>query len=282
MRSRHRAIRISCLLLSLGVLAAAAPSEPVSLVRQGNMAFARGDFPTAVAWYTQAEERTLDPGQVAFNEGVGLYQLGQYREAELRFRRCREDAEGPRHTRVLYNLGNCLLQQARATDTRRPREAVGLYEQCLQRADLEPALAEDVRHNLELARLLWQKAKASRDSQNSSDDETGSDKPQPEEAMNDAQQGAQQAGMTIPDGDGKPERVAEQPGDANVQAGKTDQPPPPGKGNLPPIPDEDELTSLSPEDAEEYLKRAAARILREHSEYRQRPMPASAANVRDW
>jgi tetratricopeptide (TPR) repeat protein len=268
--------------LALAGLAAAPVLRSEDLVRQGNAAFERGDFAGAVELYARAEERTTDPGLIAFNEAAALYQLGRYRDAELRLRRCQEDATGSRRSRLLYNLGNCLVQEAGSRRPGRLREAINVYEQCLQQEGIEPELTADARHNLEVARLLLQKAQSSRESQNESSEDQSSATPQPEDQRNDARPGGDQAMTTLPNGVDRAGQAVNQVGDRNTAPNKTGQPPPPGKGNLPPIPDEEELTAMSPEDAAQHLKQAASRIAQERRAYRERPMPAPPANVRDW
>jgi tetratricopeptide (TPR) repeat protein len=268
--------------LAMAAVAAAPGLRPDDLVRQGNAVFARGDFAGAVELYARAAERTLDPGLVAFNEAAALYQLGRYRDAELHLRRCQEDAAGSRRARVLYNLGNCLVQQARGRNAQRLRQAIRNYEQCLELEDIEPELAADARHNLEVARLLLQKAHSARENQSDSSEEQGGATPQPEEQRNDVQPGGDQAMTTLPNGTDKAGQAMNQAGARNPAANKTGQPPPPGKGNLPPIPDEDELTEMSPEDAGLHLKQAAARIVQESRAYRERAVPAPPTNVLDW
>jgi tetratricopeptide (TPR) repeat protein len=268
--------------LALATLAAAPALQPEDLVRQGNAAFARGDLVTAGACYAQAEERTLDPGLVAFNEATVLYQLGRYREAELHYRRCREDAQGIRRSRVLYGLGNSLVQQARGQDVRRLRDAIGLYEQCLQAGGEDASLISDARHNLELARLLLLQARVRKESSNAANEDQGSETPQPEDQRNDARFDGDDAGSLAPEAMGKPERASDAARDPNAAAAKANQQPSPGKGDLPPIPDEDDLKPLSPEDTTEYLKQAGTRIATEHRSYRERPMPPAPPNVKDW
>ena len=90
-----------CLLLTALFLVSAAPlADAEALVRQGNAAFAKGAYTSAVDAYTKAEEHIADPGLVAFNKGTALYRLGRYRDAELHFRRSMEDAVGRRRARV--------------------------------------------------------------------------------------------------------------------------------------------------------------------------------------
>jgi tetratricopeptide (TPR) repeat protein len=268
-------------LLGFALLGAASREDPEELVRRGNVAFTQGDFTAAVNLYAEAEDAILDPGLVAFNKATALYQLGRYREAELHYRRCWEDAEGVRRTRLLYNLGNCLLQQARGSDVARLREAIGLYEQCLQQEEAESELLADARHNLELARLLWIKAKNSKAGRNPSDEDPANEPNSPNDPRNDARLGGDERGLATPDPRGRPEPISDPQGDPKAAA-RTDERPPPGKGNLPPIPDVDDLVSLSPEDAAEHLKQELIRIRRERQEHRQQIVPAVSSHVKDW
>src|SRR5262249_30931566 len=145
--------------LALVSVSAVPPAHPDGLVRQGNAAFARDEYERAVKLYEQAEERITDPGLLAFNEGAALYRLGQYRAAELHFRRALEGAAGARRARALYDLGNCLLQQASNSDVKGLEKAIICYERCAADGNAGPALAADAAHNLELARLLWHEAR---------------------------------------------------------------------------------------------------------------------------
>ncbi len=252
------------------------------LVRQGNAAFTRGDFTVAGACYTLAEERTLDPGLVAFNQAAMLYQQARFREAELHYRRCLEDAQGLRRTQARYGLGNCLVQQARSRDVRRLREAINLYERCLAEGSTDGTLILDARHNLELARLLLLQAKAHKESNNPANEDQGSETSRPEDKDADGRFGNEQAGSQALDAPGRTERAADAARDPNAAAAKANQQPSPGKGDLPPLPDEDELKSLPAEDTAEYLKQAATRIAKERRSYRERPVPPAPPNVKDW
>ena len=95
-------------------LVAAAPAAlpPDDLVRQGNAAAGRQDYPEALKLYGQAEERATDPGLVAFNEGVALYQQGEFAQAEMHFRLARQDATDRRQLRAAYNLAASIVRNA--------------------------------------------------------------------------------------------------------------------------------------------------------------------------
>jgi hypothetical protein len=252
------------------------------LVRQGNAAFGRGDFSAAGACYALAEERTLDPGLVAFNEAALLYQEGRFREAELHYRRSLEGAEGLRRAQAIYGSGNCLVQQAKNRDLRRLREAIKLYEECLADGGADAGLILDARHNLELARLLLLQAKAHKESNSATNEDQTSETSRPEDKGADSRFGEDQPGSLAPDALGRPERASDAARDPNAAAAKANQQPSPGKGDLPPLPDEDELKPLPAEDTAEYLKQAAARIAKERRTYRERPAPPAPPNVKDW
>src|SRR6478736_5916071 len=89
------------------LLLGAAPDTNVErLLRDGNAAFDRSDYEQAVEFYTQAEDRATDPGQVAYNKATALYRLAldekeegtgdpgsRFRKAEDYYRRSAEGAD---------------------------------------------------------------------------------------------------------------------------------------------------------------------------------------------
>src|SRR5438067_12382387 len=94
------------------LLASSPPDDPEDLVRRANAAVARGDAEAAEKLYAAAEERTADPGLVAFNMGAVLFPLGAFRDAELHYARAAEDAPCPpeRPAEARSTRGPCLLR----------------------------------------------------------------------------------------------------------------------------------------------------------------------------
>jgi Ca-activated chloride channel family protein len=249
------------------------------LIRQGNAEFAQADFAAAVDSYNRAEEGAPDPGLVACNEAAALYHLGRFREAELHYRYAREEATGIRLARLLYSLANCIVQQAQDRDAPRLREAMGFYELCMRQSAADPALVADARHNLELARLLWLKAKAARHgSEPNNPDQNNQD----EQNQDPDNAGLRSDALRAMDGRGRAQPLSGVQSDRGSTPNDTDQPPPPGKGNLPTLPDTDDLAPLSPEDAAEHLQQAAARIVQERQDHVRQMAPAIGSNVKDW
>src|SRR5262245_39430200 len=113
-------------LLALALVSATPAGDPLQLVRQGNAAFERGDYPAALRFYEQAEPLITDPGLVASNKAAALYRLERYRDAELHYRYCLSDTTGQRRAEVLYDLANCLVQQEQGRSAKLLSDAISL------------------------------------------------------------------------------------------------------------------------------------------------------------
>ena len=266
------------LLAVLSILAAGSVVE--DLVRRGNVAYERGDYDGATAAYTEAETRIADPGLAAFNKAAALYEKGHYRDAELSFRCCLEDAAGPRRTFALYGLGTALVQQGRERGAEALREAIRSYEECLRQPNVSAELADDARHDIELAKLLVLRAPSKPSDKPETKAENEEEKPKPPERQQTPDPGLAPFGQGKADARGDKQRVRrEQAKDAQQsEEGST------GAGTeLPPVPDEADRMPMTKEDAAEHLKRAAARVLNEQRAHqRQRRTQGSEANGLDW
>jgi Ca-activated chloride channel homolog len=158
-RQRVRAVSLLLAMLAIGFISAADPPVVDSFLRQGNDAFAAGDYKAALELYERAEAVTLDPGQVSFNKAAAYYRLDRHKEAIECYRRCLQDDKAPPERRAFahFGLGNALVQYA-GDDARTLAEAVAAFRVCLVQPTLPDGLRADARHNLELAQLLWAKA----------------------------------------------------------------------------------------------------------------------------
>jgi Ca-activated chloride channel family protein len=269
-------IPLSLILVSAAPPKLSTPSSPVDhLIQKGNGAYEKEDFPEALKLYEQAEERSLDPGLVAFNKGAALYRLKRYAEAARHFQRAVEDKQGPllRQARGYYDLGNCLVKQAQPTDVKILEQAVDSYRECLALAPEDDGLVTDARHNLELATLLWLKAKtAARDKPNNGDSKEDPKPKGKEEKDSGTQIGKEK-------GPGSKEEKVEKTGDGPEAKGGQKKLATPGK--ILNLPDEDQLVKLPPEDTAALLEQAAQRIQNERRDYRRQSGPASDG-VKDW
>jgi tetratricopeptide (TPR) repeat protein len=238
----------------------------------GDRAYERGDFAQAVDYYSAAEERTTDPGLVAFNKAAALYRLGRFREAELEYLRSLEDSSSPRRDELYYNLGNCLVRQSQEKSARMLERAVHAYEKCLSMNPVE-WLRENSRHNLELARALWSKAKSSQG------EEQSPDSPDSNQERS-ADSGSREVDP-VPSGGGTAQSAGERINPRGTEPGGSDQLSP-GAGNLPVLVDTDEIQPLAPEDAGALLAKAAARIERERREHFKQRASKPLPHVPNW
>jgi tetratricopeptide (TPR) repeat protein len=279
MTMRIRNTKLWLVGVSVILIGAAAKTAPDELLRQGNAAYARGDFTAALDFYSKAEAHSTDPGLLAFDKAATLYRLGNFRAAELLYRCSLTDAPEPRRTQLLFGLANSLVQQAQGRDAKMLQEAIGLYEQCVTHAE-DAGLAEDARHNLELAKLLRIEALTS-PNKPADDNPPGNDPdPKPPNPKD----------HTPPDsnpnkGTGKPnstgDHIPANP-DPKNSAETTDPEPSPGDGNLPPISDTDPPTPKPPEAAAADIQEKSARILNELSKHKQARLKQPTPGVKDW
>jgi tetratricopeptide (TPR) repeat protein len=267
------------------VLVSAGPATvPDDLIRQGNDAIARGDIDTAEGLYQQAEERADDPGLVAFNKGIALYRHGDFRRAELSFRRTLGDASIPadRRERALYNLGNSLVREAGDTDVKLLQAAIESFELVLRESS-DDGLRRDAGHNLEIAKLLWAKARARRPANERDpnwDEPRDPNRPPPDPSKKeDSGNDSTNEGSKIPETGTKIDPgKGPDPGVAPKETPKAV----PGQGSLPVLPDTGEVPSLSQEDARTELKRTADRLQRERQKLREEAASGERIRANDW
>jgi tetratricopeptide (TPR) repeat protein len=265
------------------LFSAAPPGTPEDWERRGNAAFADENYAEAVRCYAHAEERGTEPGRTAFNHGAALFRMGKYRDAERLFRCAVESAAPPdRRAKALYNLGTCLLQSSDGKDARRLAEAVDCFTRCLKVPGLSEAAAADMRHNLELAKVLWRAVRGGsaappENDTSSGDDDRPPDKP-PEN--NPGSDPGSQPGTPDPRGT---ERIGPTPGQG-VGPKPTPVPnqPQPGAGQMSPIPADQQMQPLPPREARELLRQAGERILRERRALQRASTPAEAKGYPDW
>jgi Ca-activated chloride channel family protein len=261
--------------LAFVLLAIGATPAVEGVLRQGNDAYHAQLYEQAVDDYGKAEEQTTDPGLVAFNKAAALYRLGRYREAELHYRRCLDDARGLRRAKALYDLGNCLLWQARDHNARLLEQAIACYRASRRVPEASATVLANAQYNLELARLLWLKARAA-----GPDDEPPNEDGKNEITHEKKDKGKAPSGSSTSD-NGEPQTAQASQDKQGAEDNPGNDQKTPGAGNLPTLPDTDELMPLPPEDTAAYLERLAARVRQERREYWRSAAPA-VPNVKDW
>jgi hypothetical protein len=268
-------------------IAAAPLSEatPEELIRQANSAFLRGEIEEADRFYAAAEEKTTDPGLVAFNRAAVLFQNGEFREAELHYARVLGDAACPtdRAARAWYNRGTCLLRRGGSATVY--RSAIACFERCLESTAADEPLKADTRHNLELAKILWNESRKSTSKPDTPNEnpppEDSQNNPPPNTSGNDQQSGMPESGEG--NNGGTNLKPVTQQGMMPTTGAKTNPTPTPGNApNLQPLPDSSTPQPLSPEDTREYLRRTAERLKKDRQNIRNTLYGPERPGLLDW
>ena len=251
-------------------------------IRAGNAAVARGEYALAEAQYTAAEELTTDPGLVAFNKGAAGFRRGDWVAAEASFTRCLDDRACPadRRARALYNRGVCLIRQGGLNEL---RAAIVSFVWCLASPAADAALTADARHNLEIAKLLWNEARARASKKPTPNDppENPPDPPQPDPKPPEQGPGGEQPGQdTNPQSPADVDPATGLPRQG-TNAKKTDRKTP-GKGTLPVNVGGAELPPRTPEEVSAFLKKEALRLAKDRRSVAELVAPPERPNVKDW
>jgi tetratricopeptide (TPR) repeat protein len=273
--------------VGLVALVAAAPQDtrpPDELIRAGNAAVGRGEFDAAEKLYAAAEERTTDPGLVAFNKAAAHFHRREYAAAEQHYTRALDDAAAPaeRRARALYNRGVCLVKRERA-GLGEYRTAIDSFERCLGMAPADPGLVADARHNLELAKLLWAAARAKERKKPLPNEPTDDEPPQPQPPRPDPAYDPFDPANGGPDGGPRyaggtePLGSASKGGTPRGTDAKTG-----GKGNQPVLANADRLPEWTDRQVREYLDRLAGRLAKDRRGTAVLTAPAERPNVKDW
>ncbi|HEY1187090.1 MAG TPA: hypothetical protein VGE74_05500 [Gemmata sp.] len=274
------------LLPALVLLAAAAPQTetPDDLIRRANALFRDGDKAEADKRYAEAEERTRDPGLVAFNRGAVLFDQEKYGPAAEFYECALKDAACPadRAAKAWYNRGTCLLRLGGSWDTY--RRAVACFEHTLDSPATDERLRADARHNIELAKLLCAKEREKDENKKKSPnadvppEENNQPRQQPDQQPGGEQNSGEQteSGSATKSAGGQ----AQQPG-ATKPTG-TDQTAPGNNAALEVLKDTDQVQPLSEKDARAHLAETAKRIKREQQALLRTLYGPERAAVKDW
>lgn len=285
---RARTVRFAVLLLPAAVflLAAAPPAESSEdLIRRANAAFLAGERDEAGRLYAAAEERTADPGLVAFNRAAVLFQKDEFRDAEVHYARVLDDAACPpeRAARAWYNRGTCLLRRGDSAAVY--RSAIACLERCLDSDAADDPLKADARHNLELAKVLWNKARK----KDGKEDRPNANPP-PEDPRNEPPPPQPVGAEPQP---GEPDKNDGTGGQRTKPVGQPAATDPTGKSNgaesstqgaaatAPQLKNESAVQQLSPEDARKHLRDLAEKLRKDRQDLLRDLYPADQPDGRD-
>lgn len=275
--------RVFVILFAVTAAAAAPVAGPADdVLRAATAAIRQKDVVRAGKLLAACEERSTDPGLVAFNRGVLDFEAEDYREAELNFLRCLEDRAIPadRRAAALYNRGVSLA--LRGEEEKTLRSAVACFEQCLDATAPEGPLARDARHNLELTKLLWARARAKQATPPTPNDHQEEPPPRPPTPM--AEDSAMNPGAEAQPVPATPAATAQatQPQPAAGQPAATGQQTP-GRSHLPVLDGAgQQLQHLSADDTAALLDVAESRLQKARKRNEQMRAGPERPNVRDW
>jgi tetratricopeptide (TPR) repeat protein len=285
MRNTSRSLPI--VIFAACLLAAAAPqaANPDELIRQANAAFLRGDGDEADRLYAAAEERTADPGLVAFNRAAVFFEKGEFRDAEVHYACVLDDAACPpqRAAKAWYNRGTCLLRRGGSAAVF--RSAIACLERVLDSDAADEPLKADARHNLELAKALWNEArkkdsKPDKPNDTPPNEDPRSDPPPPKNG------GSEENPGTTEQGDGsngqKTTRPVTQPNNVANTNAAAPQAQNSGATPAPALKDESQVQALSAEDTRKHLRDHSIRIKKDQQDIRRALYGNPQPGIRDW
>ncbi len=206
---------------SLGVVcvsaaAGAQEKDARTLAAKADQAFADHDYTTALEMYTAAQLLLPESPELAYNEGVARYMLGDYAGAREGFTRSLSTRSVELEARIKFNLGDTAYALALGRKSS-PPEAIDLLKSAIayfrDALELDPQ-DEDARMNIELAqrliRDLVEKLKQEPKGQQ------GDDQQEQQQDDREQQQGDQQGGRQ--DGEQQPESDQQQQEQGEQQA----------------------------------------------------------------
>jgi tetratricopeptide (TPR) repeat protein len=255
--------------------------DPDDWEMRGNSAFQAGRYEEAIRCYAAAGERSHDPGRVAHNHAVALFNVGRYRDAERLFR-CQLESTGnaDSRTRAFYDLGTCLLHAADGRDANRLAEAIDLLTRCTKIAGGDESLQANAHFNLEFAKQQWRRIRTDAPPPPERDPDANNDSAKPDQPdRNPGNEPGNQTGA--PNGGGTP-RAIPQPGAAEGPQPIPTPDRPPGAGTMSPIPDDEQLKPLPPNEARELLRQAGDRIVRERRALQRAGALSGSRSFPDW
>ena len=213
---------VSC----LAPVAVADEPDPRKAVADANRAFAAGEYEAALSGYGQAEVSMPESPEVAYNQAVAHYKLGDYIAARNYFNRALATRDPGLEAHAKYNLGNVAYASAlekmsslqEAIDLL--KQSIGHYRDALELAPQD----EDAQANIQMAQLLIKdlldKLKQQQEQQQQ---ENQNNQDQQDQQQQDQQQQDQEGDQDQQEQDQQQGEQDQQQGDEKQQQGEPDQ-----------------------------------------------------------
>lgn len=140
----------------IGSVAYAQETDVHALVVEANRAFANGDYAAALEMYRTAQMMMPRAPELAYNQGVAAYMLGDYAQARDSLNRSLSTRNLELEAKIKFNLGNVAYASA-LKRVSSPPEAIGFLKSAI--AHYRDAFEldsedDDARINIELAQRL--------------------------------------------------------------------------------------------------------------------------------
>lgn len=229
-------------ILLISLIMTGCNSAEDTALREGNEAFDRADYETALTAYREAQEAAPDTAAPFYNAGNAHYRQEAYDLAELRGLQALKNNEGAEDSLTedsYFNLGNSYFSLGQFD------KAVTAYEEVLWR---NPQ-AIDAQHNLELALRMQEQQEeqseeeSSEDEQESGDEEENQDQDSSENGEDESEQnGSDSSGEDSSANDEQSEQEEQQP---QPDSGGSDEESPPDDGSESPQPSPDDKAEES-------------------------------------
>ncbi len=275
------------LVLLTGSIALAQDEDARSMVSRANRLFAEGEFVAALEAYREAEVTLPESPELAYNQGVAHYKLGDYSQARDAFNRALLTRDLGLEAKIKFNLGDVAYASAleKQADLQEAidllKTAVGHYRDALE---LDPE-DQDAKANIQMAQLLFKdlldKLKQQQEQQQQDQDQQQQDNQdqQQENQQQDQQseEGQQQGDpQGTPDGDQQQndEQQQDQPQPGSEEQQEHEQQ---DQGGRPRAAEE-----LTPEQAEQLLQSVRDKERQRREELAQRRRARRVPVLKDW
>jgi Ca-activated chloride channel family protein len=283
----------AAMLLQGSALGQAPKKRAHEWVDEGNRAFTAEDFEAALEAYELAESSKPDSAEIAFNQAVAKYKLGEYTEAEQLFNKALATGDERIEGRTKYNLGNC--HYARALEAQdAPREAIEHLKSAIRRyRDALDVHAEDddAKKNVDLAQRLIQQLREiqqqqqqqQQDSENQDEQEQGEQDEQSQSGEQDdeSEQDRQNQSQREDSEDQNEQQQNQQPRDSQQNQDQNQQPQE-SQQNARNQQNQSEQREMTPEEAERLLQAVRDRERERREERAARMRVRHVPVLRDW
>ncbi len=263
-------------------------------VAQANEAYRAGQFEEALRAYNEAEVDLPESPEVAYNQGLAKFKLGDFAGARNAFMRALGTRDIDLEAGAKYNLGNVAYASAleKMSDLQEAvellKQSIGHYRDALEIAPSD----EDARANIELAQLLIKdlldklKKEQEQQQQENQDQQENQEQQQDQQEQGDQQEddgeGDQEEKQQQEQQEGEEQQQGSQDQQQQSEGDVDQQDEPSGEEDQPAPAEIDQQREMSPEEAERLLQAVRDKERQRRDEKAQRVRARRGRVVKDW